>query len=213
VFLPYLSSFYQLFVNLFLPSSAIPDLLINPVVNPIGFGLTYWSIGQLARFTSFSIDSSFFSFIMILSVVLVVVGLLGVYWKTSKMTFGKTDNLIIALLTSVFVFFVLFRYVCEQWFIWAIPFFVILVVAGRLKPIYYWLASLIAFLYIFVNLPLPFFLLPLAPQMGTALVTFAQWSLSFEPLRITLLALLGCAFSGLIIVLLAKMFSSKIVDA
>jgi hypothetical protein len=74
-------------------------------------------------------------------------------------------------------------------------------VAGRVKSGIRG-ASLVALLYAVLNCPLPFFFLPLASWYTDALLGMVYVFLSFEPLRVTVLAVLGCVFSGVLFLIL-----------
>jgi uncharacterized membrane protein len=203
LFLPYIESAPTLFKELIVPSSAGSATVTNPTVNPLGFGLTYWSIYLLTRLTTIFLSLEIISFLTLLSATCVVIALIFVSWKIRRFNF-KDDpiSIAVAFLLTIFAFFLFFRYICEQWFIWAIPFLIILVVTSNVKKKYYWGVSFISLLYALINLPVPFFFLPLAQSIGGTLVQFAQFSLSCEPVRIALLILLGCLFSIFILLML-----------
>jgi pilus assembly protein TadC len=66
---------------------------------------------------------------------------------------------------------------------------------GKVRRAFYWGASLTALFYAFLNCPLPFFFLPMAPWMGNSLVSSVNFLLGIDQVRISLLAILGCGFS------------------
>ena len=206
LFLPYLGQIERFFTSYFVPNPSTSGVVVNQVVNPLGFGLTYWSIYLTNRLLNFPVTAAFLSFGSLASVLLVVVALGLVYWKTGKMTFEKPAyDLAFVMLLPVLALFLSYRIICEQWFIWAIPFLVILCVAGRVKSAFYWGASMVALLYVFLNCPLPFFFLPLAPWYTNTLtgMVYAVWAI--EPIRIMLLAILGCVFSILLVFILLRL--------
>jgi hypothetical protein len=82
------------------------------------------------------VTAEFVSFVSMASIVLVAVGLGLVYWRTVKMAFQKPYDLALVLLLPVFAFFLSYRLICEQYFVWAIPFLVILCVGGELKGLF-----------------------------------------------------------------------------
>ena len=90
------------------------------------------------------------------------------------------------MLLPVLALFLSYRIICEQFFVWALPFLVILCVGGRVKRAFYWGASIVTLLYAVLNCPLPFFFLPLAPWIGNSLLgmVYAFWAA--EPVRIGL---------------------------
>ena len=177
------------------------------------FGLSYWALYMLNRLLNLPVTAGFISFVSTASIVLVAVGLGLVYWKTSKMTFQKPAyDLAFVMLLPVAALFLSYRIICEQFFVWAIPFLVILCVGGRVKEAFYWAASIVALLYAVLNCPLPFFFLPLAPRYTNILLDMVHAIWAVEPIRIVSLAVLGCVFSILlvfIIVQLSKKQGSK----
>jgi hypothetical protein len=131
------------------------------------------------------------------------------YWKIRKPVFQKTTyDLALTFLLPVSVLLLTNKVVCEQFFVWLVPFIIILCIGGRIKISFFWAISLVALLYATINCPIPFFFLPIAPEITDGLLYVANFSLSFEPLRITILALLGCIFS-IILVLSLRQASRK----
>lgn len=201
IFLPYIDQSITFIGNFLFPSTTILD----PVVEPLGFGLTYWSLFLLNRLFNFSVSVGFVSFMAFLSVALVATVLTVVYWRISKFSFNKPAfDLNMALLISLGVLFLFYRVICEQFFIWLIPMLIIICVNKKLRDGIYWGLSIIALIYCLTNLPLPFFFLPLAPLFGDSLVgmVYAIWP--FESVRIILLTFLGCTFSILLLWILLK---------
>ena len=213
LFLPYLGMIPSFFTYYFAPSSTISGAVPNQITNPIAFGLTYWSLYLLNRLTNLPITATFISIASFASTVLVVVALGLVYWKTSKLTFQKPAyDLALVLLLPVLALFLSYRIICEQYFVWAIPFLVILCVGGRVKVAFYWGASIAALLYVVLNCPLPFFFLPLAPWYTNTLLAMVYTVWSVFSVLIVLLAILGCVFSILLIFIilqLARTWGSK----
>ena len=102
------------------------------------------------------------------------------------------------MLFSVAAFFLSYRIVCEQWFVWALPFLVVLCVVGRIRKAFVWGISLVALLYVFMNCPVPFFFLPLSPWLSNALVGLVHLAWAIDPLRVGILAVSACMFSVLL---------------
>jgi hypothetical protein len=205
LFLPYLGMIPSFFTGFFLPHfSASGSAAFE------AFGLTYWSLYWLNQLLNLPVTAGFVSFLSVASVVLVVVALLLVYWRISKMTFQKpTYDLAFVLLLPVFAFFLSYRIICEQFFVWALPFLVILCVGGRVKGALYWAASIVALLYAVLNCPLPFFFLPLAPWYTNTLLGMVYAVSAIETVRIVLLAVLGCVFSILLVFILAQLAKTQ----
>jgi hypothetical protein len=213
LFLPYLGKIESFFAGYFVSSPAASGAVANQINNPVAFGLSYWALYMLNRLLNLPVTAGFISFVSTASIVLVAVGLGLAYWKTSKMTFQKPAyDLAFVMLLPVVALFLSYRIICEQFFVWAIPFLVILCVGGRVKEAFYWAASIVALLYAVLNCPLPFFFLPLAPRYTNILLDMVHAIWAVEPIRIVSLAVLGCVFSILlvfIIVQLSKKQGSK----
>jgi hypothetical protein len=207
LFLPYLNTVISFFSNYFLPTTIAQtsSLVTDQVNSPLGFGLTYWSLFLLNRLFNFPVSSNIISLGSILSVLLFLAGLSIIYWKIAKSSFDNQPyNLALILTLPLAVLFLTYRIICEQFFIWLIPFFIILIISGRIKPILYWSMSLIALLYATLNCPFPFFFLPLAPLGTNTLLGAANFMLSNETLRLSILSFLGCAFSFLLLIVVYR---------
>jgi hypothetical protein len=200
LFLPYFSSITG-FAGTVLPiQAAVNNAVADPIVHPVGFGLTFWSIFLLNRFVSIPVTADFVTFLSFFSVALMASSLLFVYWKTSKLNFKKPAlDLMVAFLLPLVAFFVSYRIICEQWFIWVLPPLILLCVSGLLRRVHYWLLSFMALAYAVLNCPLPFFFLPLATWFGNSLLGMVHAALSVEPVRIGLLVSISWSFSILLI--------------
>ncbi|MDT8782435.1 MAG: DUF2029 domain-containing protein [Candidatus Bathyarchaeota archaeon] len=202
IFLPYIDRSISFFSDFFLFSAAA----IDPVVEPLGFGLSYWSLFLLNRLFNLTIAADFVSIMAIFSVLLVAVFVGIAYWRISKFSFKKpVFDLNLAFLLSSCALFLSYRVVCEQFFVWLIPMLIILYVSGKVRSLAYWGISLVALVYCLLNLPAPFFFLPLAPWIGDSLLSmvYAIWPL--ESLRIIVLAIFGCLFSVILFYMLFRL--------
>jgi len=209
LFLPYLGQISSFFSGYFLPSAGVSSAITDPVVNPLGFGLTYWSVYLLNQLINISVNSELFSFGTLLSVALVFVSLLLVFWKTSKLTINKpTYDLAVMMVLPVIALFLSYRIICEQWFVWLLPFLVILYVDGQVKKSLFWGASAVALLYSVLNCPLPFFFLPLSPWYANSLLTMVYAIWAVEQVRIITLSLLGLSFSVILVLILRDFLRS-----
>lgn len=183
--------------NFFIPNSLA---VTNPVVEPIGFGLTYWSIYLVNRLAIVPINVELVNFLSILSLVVAAISITLVYWKTSKLPFKKpSDYLIVTMLLTILAVFLSYRTICEQWIVWILPLLTVLCVKGWVKTKYYWGASVIALLYGILNCPLPLFFLPLSPWIGNGLLEMMYTMWTIEPVIIVTLILLGFLFSVLML--------------
>lgn len=204
LFLPYFDMVASFFSSYFManPASSVADSLANP----LGFGLTYWSLYSLNRLFNFPVNTALLTVASVGSIVFALVSFILVYWRTSKTTFNKQAfQLTLAMVLPVLVLFLSYRIIPEQWFVWALPFLIILSVGEQVKGVYYWTASFVALLYVVLNCPLPFFFLPLAPWHTNTLLgmVYDFWKIDVQ--RILLLAILGLLFSILMLTILLKL--------
>jgi hypothetical protein len=167
---------------------------------PLALGLTYWSVlhfvptlVELAAWFSIGI------FVILLSIV---------SWKISKISFkDPLSDLVIAMLACVIVIYLSVRIVAEQYFIWALPFIVILCAGKQIKMTSYYFLSSIAFIYSILHCLLPFFLLAVSPWIGNILVGMLN-ILNFPGREIFLVAL-GILFSFLVLVVLLELLFGR----
>jgi Gpi18-like mannosyltransferase len=211
IFLPDIAAVTE-FISVFLvPNNLFANLTVaNPIVYPIGYGLTYWSIYLPIQRFGMSITSSAVYFLPIMNLVVVIVSLALANLVILRFSFKKPSlDLVLAMLLSIFAFFLSYRIICEQWLVWALPFMIILIIAKRMKLAYYWGVSIIALIYSVLNCPLPFFFLPLEPWLKSDLLSmiYAIWAV--ESYRILLLAVIGCLFSLLVLLILNNLRKSK----
>jgi hypothetical protein len=177
-------------------SNVVAGIIANPSANPLGLGLTYWTLLGPDRLVNYPLNSGFVSTMMILSTALVLSFVTLGYLRISKMGFQKPAyELSAALLFCIFAFFLSFRIVDEQFLVWALPFLIILFTGTRIKTALYWVASFVALFYIILNCPLPLFFLPLSPWAANSLVAFLQILKSIQTIRMIVLVILGCLFS------------------
>lgn len=210
LFLPYLSNITSFFYDSFEVNPSATGTVINQVTHPVAFGLTYWSLFQLNNLINLPVTSGFVSIVSLASVGLVAAALLFVYFQTNKMTFQKpTYDLALVMVLPLLALFLSYRIISEQWFIWALPFLVILCVAGCVKGAFYWGASILALIYVVLNCPLPFFFLPLAPWYSNTLLSMVHVVWSIGLIRFVFLAILGCIFSIVLILMIIKLLKTR----
>lgn len=182
---------------------SLSQSLVTGIYERAGLGLTYWSI--LLTFPS---D---FQLVSYLSTILVVLAIVIVCFLLRRLEFeNKIFDLSAASLSLILAVFLSYRIICEQFFVWALPFLIISCIEGRTEEILYRASSILALLYSVTNLLFPFFLLPIAPwasDMLLAIISALGISTpkpgAYTP-RLTLgtgtLGILGTAFSILMLV-------------
>jgi hypothetical protein len=156
------------------------------------------------------VTDGFVTVISVVSLVLLCGSMVLVYWRSSKLSF-KTPmfDLSMAMLFCVAALFLSYRIICEQWFVWAIPFLVILSVGSRVRRGFVWGVSLLALLYSVLNCPLPFFFLPLAPWLSNSLVGMVHFVWWVESLRVASLVALGLSFSLLLLLFVVHLSRNR----
>jgi hypothetical protein len=211
IFIPYIMALPWFFSDFLLPNTiGISSVVANPVVAPLGYGLSYWSLSLLIPLFNFHISESAVFGLSFVSLASLVGGLILTYFKTSKYTFEKPAfGLIVTLLLSLISFFLTYRMVAEQYFIWAVPFIILLSIFANIKSIYYWIITTLALLYSILNCPLPFFFLPLTPWLKNGLLDLVQLFMSLDVFRVVILAIIGCIFSALFLLVLVNMSKLK----
>ena len=185
----------------------------------IGGGLTYWSIALMVPIDGNAATAT--------SIVLGILLLTVVFWKTNKTKFDQQIQALASTqLACVLAIFLSQRIIPEQFFVWALPYIIILSLTGKVEEILYRVPSFIALIYSITNTLLPFYMLPLTPWIGDQL---AQTIRIIQPLRIraagpvgtlaipepricfgsVFLALLGVTFSVLMAIILIESFSKE----
>ena len=195
LFLPYLGSMVNFVADFFLLSGGNGVDTIVPL-GPYSFGLTYWSLTQYLGLTG-----DWVLFVSVVSLVLVCVTVLLMYWRSSKFSFNVPAlDLSVVMLFCVAALLLSYRIVCEQWLVWLMPFFVVLCAVGRLRRGLFWGVSLVGLLYAVLNCPLPFFFLSLAPWIQNSLVGMVYFVWWFDSLWFVVLAVLAVVFSLLLLI-------------
>jgi len=161
------------------------------------FGLTYWSILHYAP-TLIGVASY-------ASVGIFVALLAVVSWKISKFSFKRKPSfdLVAAMFACILVIYLSVVLVCPQYFMWALPFIVILYVSGRIHKGVFWVLSIMAFLFCILHCALPYFMLPMAPWIGNELVWMVN-TLGNLPIAV-FLVIFGVLFSVLFSLLLLEL--------
>jgi len=130
-----------------------------------GFGLTFWSVLLMTPLDP--------SYVVVTSNLIVIVFLAVTYLQAARSKFnGGLLSLAAFQLCSIFSIFAGFRFVCEQFFVWALPYMVILGVVGKVKIKDYWVLSMIALAYSLIHgINAVFFFLPTWPWLGGILLS------------------------------------------
>jgi len=207
----FFSIFLIISVALFLPAFGgtwnVSQSLVTGIYERAGLGLTYWSI--LLTFPSDYQSVAYASTILVVLAIGIVCFLLRRFeFKNSVL------DLSAATLSLILAVFLSYRIICEQFFVWALPFLIISCIEGRTEEILYRASSILALLYSVTNLLFPFFLLPIAPWASDILLAIIFALGISTPMlgayipRLTLgtgaLAILGTAFSILMLVIVVE---------
>jgi Gpi18-like mannosyltransferase len=178
----------------------------NPTLYPLGYGLTYWSFSGILRILDLSISINLVTVLTLLSAILMVVLIVFVYWRTSKLMFeNKFFELSIAFVLCLCALFLSLRVIPEQFLVWLLPFLILLIFSSKMKCGYYWILSIIALLYSISNCPLPYFFLPLYPWASYGLTIFVGFIGYIDTIRLIALIVLGCMFSAVVLIFLSRL--------
>lgn len=195
LFLPYLGAVANSIAELFMLGGDGAVGAITPL-GPYSFGLTYWSLTGLLNLPA---SDALVTVISAVSLALVCASLVVVYWRSSKFTFkSPLTSLAVVALFCLAAVFLSYRIIPEQWFVWAVPFLVILCVAGYIRRGVFWGLSTFALVYAVLNCPLPFFFLPLSPWLSDSLVGMVQFVWLIDFLKAGVLVLVAIGFSLLL---------------
>jgi hypothetical protein len=178
-----------------------------PAENPAEtFGLTYWSF---APFTSISgTDAHIISLFTLAALTVAMVALIA-----RKLTFGGVRELFLWELVAISVIFLSWTTVDEQWFVWLLPFLVLLF-AGKVIDFSKLISlSLLSLGYSFVNSQFVAFFAQLYIYNPNGFLTFARDVVTFAAVRLPLMAILGVAFSVALVYWLYEAYKRSQVSA
>jgi hypothetical protein len=137
--------------------------------------------------------------ISVVSLALVCASLVAVYWRSSKFTFkSPLTSLAIVVLFCLAAVFLSYRIIPEQWFVWVVPFLVVLCVAGYVRRRVFWGISLVALVYAVLICPLSFLFFPFSPRLYDYLVGMVQFVWLIDFVRDEVLVLVAIGFSLLL---------------
>jgi len=220
--LTYILAYFATLLVLFLPSlstvlTMLHGLLTSGPVGQSGFGLTYWSILLVvpSSNTVVALISNSILILMLAAVTVVAVR----RQAASILTVNRVQ------LAYVLAVFLSFRFIPEQFFVWALPLMILAIAEERIEKAIYWAASAVALVYAVTNLKLPFYFLPLYPWIGTLLRDWMHWFYGAIPLTPTsmaalpyvphlylgsaLAATLGAVFSLLMVITLLEILPER----
>jgi len=219
----YILAYFATLLVLFLPSlntmfAKLHWLLTSaPDVGRSGFGLTYWSILLVMP-----LSSTIVAWVSNAILVTMLAAITFVALKrraTSVLVVNRTQ------LAYVLAVFLSFRFIPEQFFVWALPPMILAIAEERIEKWIYWAASALALLYAVTNLRLPFYFLPLYPWFPTLFQDWMHWfyrtipqsptsmaALPYVPhlsIGTVLAATLGTAFSLLMVITLLEILPQR----
>lgn len=140
-----------------------------------GFGLTYWSLALAMPLPKqFAIYSSMVLTVLLVSLTYFLVSKLSKPWSYPRLA--------AALVSPILAFFLGYRIIPEPFYLWVLPFVILLAYHGYCETSLIKLASWISLIYSIVNLPLPFFMLP-SYSWAAPLIQMALSGLGVDPTR------------------------------
>lgn len=192
--LNYLSTYLFSLLLLMLPSISLAahslQLLLSRLtgLEPLGFGLTYWSVALLVPISP--------TMASILSNGLLVLLLALSFWKTLQFDFKRPLlDLAKSQLSCILAIYLTQVIIPEQFYVWSLPYVVILSVVTQVKERIYWIGSGIALLYALTNVIPPFYLLPLAAVSAPIAMSLASIATLLSAYRIRVGELPGAAYA------------------
>jgi len=195
LFLPYLDTVANSVVDFFMLGSNDAGGTITPL-GPYSFGLTYWSLTGLLKLSA---SDALVTVISAASLTLFCILLVVVYWQSSRFMFkSPLMSLAFVMLFCLATVFLSYRIIPEQWFVWLLPFLVLLCVTGHVRRRVFWGLSMLALFYAVLNCPLPFFFLPLSPWLSDFLVGMVHLAWAIDFIRGEVLAFVAIGFSLLL---------------
>jgi len=219
----YVLVYFVALLVLFLPSLSTMFAMLHGLVTPApdvdrsGFGLTYWSVLLVVPSSNTVVVWISNSVLAFTLAAVTVVAL-----KRPAASILTVNRVQLAYVLAVFLSF---RFVPEQFFVWALPFMILAIAEERIEKGIYWAASAVALLYAVTNLRLPFYFLPLYPWIGTLLRDWMHWfygaiarsppsmaALPYVPdlfLGSAVAATLGTAFSLLMVIALLEILPER----
>jgi len=219
----YVLVYFAALLVLFLPSLSTMFAMLHglltgaPDVGRSGFGLTYWSILLVVPSSNTVVAWISNSILVFMLAAVTVVAL-----KRPAASILSVNRVQLAYVLAVFLSF---RFIPEQFFVWALPFMILAIAEERIEKGIYWAASAVALLYAVINLKLPFYFLPLYPWIGALFRDWMHWfyktvpqsptsmaALPYVPhlsLGSALMATLGTAFSLLMVITLLEILPER----
>ena len=95
-------------------------------------------------------------------------------------------------LSLILATYLSYRIILPQFFVWSLPFIIVLLAEGRVEELIYRASSLLALIYSLTSCILPLFMLPMAPWIGGALVQSIRF---MQPFRVRADSLSGAVFT------------------
>jgi hypothetical protein len=156
------------------------------------FGLTYWSLAPLLPISGGVVS-------LLSTASLVILGLcfstLAVLKMRKENSSSSSSDLFFWELVSLSAIFFSYRAVAEQWFIWILPFLILLLAGKAIGKGFVVGLSVLAMLYSWTNSLFIAFFLPLSKYNTSVLEVLARASGSLTSYRLDLMASFGTLFT------------------
>ncbi|MGI0081084.1 MAG: hypothetical protein ACRECH_15855, partial [Nitrososphaerales archaeon] len=177
----------------------------NPAQDPsLTYGLTYWSVAPLTPISGTLVTSS-----SLLS--LIILGLIVSAFAILKLR-ANQESLFFWELAFLCIFFLSYPRINEQWFVWLLPFLILL----AKKPVQWSLVlclSIVALVYSLVNAMFVSFFIPMYPYLQEGLVNAARSVMFLSYYRLFAMASLGIFFSLLLVISLVSVYRTVTIGA
>lgn len=176
----------------------------NPAQNPsLTYGLTYWSVAPLTLISGAMVTMTSIVVLIVLGIVISVMTILKLRTTQNSLFFWE--------LASISVVFLSYPRINEQWFVWLLPFLILLSAKSidRLLVLY---LSILALAYSLVSSMFVSFFIPMYHYVQEGLINAAQSVLFLSYYRLYAMSILGIVFSILLATTLVRTYLKDAAD-
>ncbi len=177
----------------------------NPAQDPsLTYGLTYWSVAPLTAISSALVTSVSLLSLAILGLIFSALAVLRLRPNQESLFFWE--------FAFISVIFFSFPRINEQWFVWLLPYMILLAKTRNQRSLVLGI-SILALIYSLVNTMFVSFFIPMYPYLQEGLVNTAKSVMFLSYYRLYAMATLGIVFSMLLAVSLANAYRTVTIGA
>ncbi|MGI0069101.1 MAG: hypothetical protein ACREAN_02470, partial [Nitrosopumilaceae archaeon] len=192
IFSPFLSQAVYHNVGILNPTGG------NPAQDPsLTYGLTYWSVAPLTPISSALVTAASLVSLTTLGLVLSAIAILRLRPNQESLLFFE--------FAFISVIFFSFPRINEQWFVWLLPFLILVARRPKQRSLVLFI-SILALAYSLVNAMVVSFFIPMYPYLQEGLLNAAKSVMFLSFFRLFAMAALGLVFSVLLAVSLIRAY-------